>query len=519
MILHIFRKDWLLNWKPVIAVAGIQMAFTAIQIRQTLDGHNSVLQQLSQVLLVLWLMASCILVIHLVHQDALAGTKQDWLTRPIARKHVLIEKVLFTVLCVQGASILGDLLQGLICGFPLGQTIGATVARAIAFFIIVMLPVLALGAVTQSVTEAVILAVVAAFGVFAVIMVSIGMAGGYDHPFDPTKFTGEEWLTDGLRFVMFFIGITAVLIWQYRTRRTIVARALMATVLAITLGSQFIPWTPVFAVQEKLSPEPGAGAKLSVAWRPEGHLSGDSSTNISPGTTGSATGSGRYMLPILVRGMPANAVLKADRSEFTISDQAGKRIFTGVGGNVEVRNEDTLGNQAFYDQVVQIPPHVLQGNKSQLVRANVVYSFTLFKLGAAYSLSAVADNQRLPGWGLCKSSINSDETSLEITCTQIGKGPTCATVFLEHTPSGRRNPVSTACFPNYAPYLDRPVPDAMFHFRFILPFRDPSGLTKYPVDSTQLADSKIVIRMYVPQDHFTREVASPILSIHDFTNE
>ncbi len=42
----------------------------------------------------------------------------------------------------------------------------------------------------------------------------------------------------------------------------------------------------------------------------------------------------------------------------------------------------------------------------------------------------------------------------------------------------------------------------------MLPFQDTSGLVKYPVDATQLKSVRVVIRMYVPQDHFTRTVSA-----------
>jgi hypothetical protein len=151
----------------------------------------------------------------------------------------------------------------------------------------------------------------------------------------------------------------------------------------------------------------------------------------------------------------------------------------------------------------------------QPVRVNIAYSMTLFKLRSSYALRAVQDNQRMPRWGLCHSRINENQTAIEVSCIQIGKGPTCATVFLEHIPSGDRNPENTARYPDYSPFKDRPIPDVMTRFNLVLPFRDISGLTKYPVDATRLADSKIIIRMYEPQDHFTRIVASPLLSIRD----
>ena len=41
-------------------------------------------------------------------------------------------------------------------------------------------------------------------------------------------------------------------------------------------------------------------------------------------------------------------------------------------------------------------------------------------------------------------------TAVEVRCMQMGKGPTCATVFLEDPRDGSRNRPNTTCNPNYS---------------------------------------------------------------------
>lgn len=507
MIWHIFKKDLELMWKPILAVACIQVAFVVIQLRLESVNDSAVLQQLSQVLLWLWLMASAILTIAVVHQDAVPSTKQDWLTRPVGRIDLLVEKILFVFLMVQGPSIVTDLVQGFVNGFATWQTIGATLARAIIVFLALTLPALALGSVTEGVTEAVVLVMVAVFGVFAFTMIAIGVAGGYGHQFDPTDFTGEGWLTNAIRFLFLFIGGGFALLFQYQARKTKQTRILLGSTLLVLLFSQFIPWKPVFAMQKAFSPAPALGNSVAMIWQMQPDA--DRQVAHSLGRT-----ENRLFIPLSVIGLPTDTLLKADKSEVSISDQHGARLYVGTGEDVEIRNDP--GKQSLsYKQTIQVPPHVFQALEHQAVSVNITYSMTLFKLQSSYALRATEDNQRMPGWGLCHSRINENETAIEVSCIQIGKGPTCASVFLEHIPSGDRNPENTACYPDYSPFKDRPIPDVMTRFRLILPFRDISGLTKYPVDATRLAESRIIIRMYEPQDHFTRIVASPLLRIKD----
>ena len=498
MIAHIFRKDWHLIGKPALAVACIQFAYTAIQIRQTLLGGTPVLQQLGQVLIWLWLMAGTILIIAIVQQDALPGTRQDWLTRPIPRRSVLIEKVLFITAMVQGPAIGGDLLQGCVYGFPFRQTAAAALARAVVLFVAMLIPALLLGAVTESVTQAMVLAVVAIFGVFAFTMVAIGTAGGYGHQFDPTGLTGEEWLPNTARFVLFLLGAAIILAVQYRTRNTLRARLHVAALLLLLLVSQLTPWKPVFAMQQKLSPEPGASRSIALAWRP-------GAVPLEPAPKG------RFALPLLVTGLPADSILKADKSEVTISDRSGRVLYSGPGGDLQIAGTNRLPNETSFNHTLALPAGsggLLRGRE---IQAHALYSLTLFKLGEAFSLQAVGDNQRLPGWGWCRTRANEDDTAIEVSCVQMGKGPTCATVFLENPASGKRNPENTSCSPNYAPYSDRPIPDAVARFRLVLPFHDRSGLIQYPLEASQLGGARVVIRMFVPQDHFARELTSPLM--------
>ena len=150
----------------------------------------------------------------------------------------------------------------------------------------------------------------------------------------------------------------------------------------------------------------------------------------------------------------------------------------------------------------------------QDVQVDTTYSMTLFKLNAAYSMT-VGGNRLITNWGRCESKINVAATAVEVRCMQMGKGPTCATVFLEDPRDGSRNRPNATCNPNYSPYVDRPIPDAVSHSRLVLPFRDPAGQVKYAVDESKMDGAQIVIRVYEPADHFTRAVISPSIMLKD----
>src|ERR1700733_2580962 len=159
MVWHIFKKDWKLMWKSGAAVVALQLAYALIRSRVEFADGNESLRQLQNLMTGVWLMASFIWIVILVHQDALPGATQDWLTRPIRRVDMLMAKVLFAVLAVQGASTAGDLIQGLSSGFPFGQTLHAAIARAGIGLIWITIPALLIGVLTQSTADAMVVGV------------------------------------------------------------------------------------------------------------------------------------------------------------------------------------------------------------------------------------------------------------------------------------------------------------------------------------------------------------------------
>src|SRR5258708_28984688 len=216
----------------------------------------------------LWLIAGAIWVVMLVHQDALPGTRQDWLTRPIRRTDVLVAKVMFAALVVQGSTIAGDLLRGLGRGFPMGQSLRAGMARAAIGFIAITIPALVIGALTQSIADAMILSAVFGFGIFVFTLMAVALGGGYEHQFDPTNASGVEWIPNLMRFLMVLVGGAIVMLAQYRTRKTFRGRIIMAAIGVLMLCSQAIPWEPVFAFEKRVSRQNGGADEISLGWQP-----------------------------------------------------------------------------------------------------------------------------------------------------------------------------------------------------------------------------------------------------------
>ena len=179
------------------------------------------------------LLAAAIVIVLVVHQDPIPGTRQDWLVRPIARRDLFLAKLLFVVLLVQGPWFVTDLLQGLANGFPLGQSAAAAGACAFWVLLTITVPVLAFAALTSSMAET----VVAVLGVLALLIVP-ALVGATA----PTALTGFAWVPTLVREALLLGAAAGVLILQYRWRRTWAARAVFVGALVVGMFVRFLPW-------------------------------------------------------------------------------------------------------------------------------------------------------------------------------------------------------------------------------------------------------------------------------------
>jgi hypothetical protein len=432
---------------------------------------------------------------------------------------MLMAKVLFAVLAVQGASIAGDLIQGLSSGFPFGQTLHAAIARAGIGLIWITIPALLIGVLTQSTADAMVVGVAFFLGTTGFMAVAVALVGGDQRHLDPTLGTGVRWIPDLLRYVMILAGGAILLLVQYRTRKTLRGRTIAAVAMFVMLCSQAMPWKPLYAIEKHFSTAPGAATGIALAWQAHREPAGNDSRQ-DPFLYGfnpnmSNPNETRLTLPLAVAGLPADSVLKEDKAVVALTDAAGNAVYSVNGRPIEIWREGAQIGPVAYDQSAGIPAQIFQKNRDRLVRVKTTHSMTLFKLVTSYSMPALQGDRRMRAFGRCRSKINAATTLVEVDCMQIGPGPTCATVFLEDPKDGSRNRPLSACHPNYSPYIDQPIPDAVSRFPMDLPFRDTTGQLTFAVDASKIEHAQIVIRVYEPVDHFTRVVESHLVPMKD----
>jgi len=516
MVWHIFKKDWKLAWVFVLVVSVVHWIDSAITYKLGLFNEDPMLEMLADAVPMLAFFASMFLIGAIVHLDSIPGVRQDWLVRPISRRDLVVEKFVFVVLMVNGPIFAAVLVQGLAHKFSFRLSLVAAMWQAAYFLFAFTLPLFSFASVTRNMTQAFILGCGCTFIILGFQTIASYLNERAHGTLLTIAWSGVGWVGETTRFALSVAAAIIILSLQYFRRKTLISRGVVVLFGLVLLATQFIPWKAAFAIEQKLSPKPGAATNVVVAFdlglgkfrSPSGlGVSSEQGRRYNPGEHTSV------YLPLQVAGTHKNAFLLTDLVEVRLIVPGGKVAFHGRGERLEFA-EAALNNLAY--QEIQVPASVYRDIKDQPVRAEVDYSLTLFGLRQSYSVPALGGDERMPGFGWCETKMNETETAVELRCMQPGKGPTCATLFLENEANGLRNPPRSSCHGDYSPYSGWYFGDNMAHFGANVPFRDPSALAKFPVDGPQLPQSRVVIRVYEPEDHFTRQVEIPQIKLKDW---
>jgi hypothetical protein len=515
VIWHIFKKDCRLLWPLVLIVAVVHVVSASLWIRLGRFDEPRDLMLTAYLLPLLGLLGIGILTVAELHQDALPGVRQDWLVRPVNRRHLFLAKLLFVLVMVQGPLLAAQMIEALVDGFPLLAALDAASANGLTVLCMFTLPAMVLGAVTQTMTEA-ILGGVAVVIAGAMVMVLLSIMGAFP---PPTGGSGLIWMVLTVWALLAAVSSALILTLQFARRQTKQSRYLAVGTAILALFAFFIPWKPLFAIQQWLAPNRGAGQSVAVAFD-----LGAEKAHATAGLNASAA-----YLPLRVSGLPAHSILFADRADIQISELSGAILYRGTShlsidgkgsmrdAQLEVRKDQYAGDMAPIYQKIFLPAKVYASVMNRPIRMVVDYSLTLFSLASTDSIAAIDGDRRVQNIGWCATKVDDDGDGVVVSCLSTGGTQSCFTAYLQHEPSGRRNPENHVCHPWYSPHAAGGFPDVLSHFGGELPFMDPSGLAKYPVDGSQLAQSRVVLESYQAQDHFTRRLVIPSIRLSDLS--
>jgi hypothetical protein len=514
MVWHILKKDWKLTWPTVLAVAAIHFLLRLTLYEGGPFGRSLLLASMRDLLVIGGYLGSAFLIVSVVQQDAIPGIRQDWLVRPILRRDLLLAKILFVVLLVAAPMIAADAFGSLLYGFSPGQSLAAAFSRGTALLFFFDLAMLAFASLTRNLTEAIVGASLVFVGGAVFITLTQDARGG--GPLQLwVEFSGLAWIVQVERMLLTVVVAIAVLGLQYFRRKTLPSRWIFGVAVLPWVMTFFTPWQPAFAVQKRVSPNPGSAGSVAVAFAPELGRSAIPDIGEEDPRVRTNEATNLVSLPMRVSGLPNDSVLNADHYDMRIILSDGKPLDAGAGENLTAFHEGAAAEMETY-QAVHVPARIYDRVKDQPVQLEIDYSFTLMKLTGAYGIAAFEGDQWTPELGWCKTRVNEGRTAVQLRCVRPGNGPDCATTFLENASTGQRNPAHSACKSNYSPFV-RSWVDAMSWYGINSPFRDPTRLAHYPVDASQLRNARLVVRVYRPEDHFTRRVTVPSVRLREWT--
>jgi len=423
------------------------------------------------------------------------------------------------VLLAQCPILLADFLEAALSGLPLGPSFAAAASRSAFLSLLVDVPFLAFASLTRNVLEA-ITGGVAIFAGVATLMVILDSGTNMRAVLHPTFGTGMEWITVSALIVVLLSASAILVALQYFRRRTLVSRYLTAATAVCGMLTTLMPWQPAFAIQKSLSTAPGSAQSITLAFDPNrGRLRRDESlpllTYIGNANYNNPTIS--LFLPVHISGLPADSGLQSDLYELRVVESSGRIDRIPLTPRLTAQRNGAGGPEQNVYQYLAVEGELYKRIKDQPVRLEIDYSLTLFKLTASRALPAVNGNQHFADAGWCETRINATETAVGFRCVKVDRRPGCLTFFLEHIPSGQKNPERFVCDADYEPYLGwQLIPDSLLRTGSNLPFRDPSGLAKYPVDGSKLQDSRAVMQVYDAIDHFSRKLVIPEIRLIDW---
>jgi hypothetical protein len=299
--LHIFKKDVRHLWFEIAVVILVVAAFTFTAARRAhwlSDPGTNRIGAWTLVMILLPL-AWWALIARAIHDEALPGDSQFWITRPYSWKSLLAAKALLLLVFINLPMLLADIV--ILHAYelrPFGTEFPGLLWSQILLAIVYILPIAALSAVTSGFVQLV-------FAILAPSVVALGIAIASPNAVIGGFWGGSDWVKTYYVFLIIALAAPAILVWQYSARRTAPARflAAVAAVLAV-LGLALIPGSAAFKIQSWLSKRTVVASVPRVAF--------DSGSKWLTRAVVEKDGRVRIELPLNIAALPSGMAAKPE---------------------------------------------------------------------------------------------------------------------------------------------------------------------------------------------------------------
>ena len=523
MIWHIFKKDWRLLWISAVCFGALhfvlnsarlslgrmsqaRFAIAALDASSFMPGRRLFLVT---GLPFIALLGSALMIIAIVQQDAIPGVRQDWLVRPIRRRDLLLAKMVGVLVMVQAPIFIADLAEALASGFSLRQSASAALSRSILLLLTFSLPLLAFASLTKNYMEAIAGGVVMSLGVSLLITL-------VTPPLDNISGPGVAWADFAVRSGILLVGATVLLGIQYFGRKTILSRWLMAGVVVLYMLVPQVPWQIAFALEQRLSPSPGAANPVAIEFVSDGSALADQPTGPR---NSRALGSVFVLLPVRATGVSNQSILLADAATARLVLPDGEVQTLGAQNGFVIWKEQPGEGEKAITYGIRVPPDVYQRVADQPLRVEIDYSLTLMGLKESQTLPANGGDLRNAAMGWCGTTVAPDGLQVLYGCVQAGNPDWCLSVVLEDKAAGTRNRRVGNCRPSYSPFRYNFQGDVLGRITLAMPFGDPTVGDPELVTPSMLGQATVTARAYEVLEHFERKLVIPEISLRKWATE
>jgi hypothetical protein len=298
--LHIFKKDVHHLWFEITVAISVVAAFTFTGARRALWLINPGTNRIAAWTLVMFLLplAWWTLIARVIHDEALPGDRQFWITRPYAWNSLLGAKALFILAFINLPMLIADGVIVRAYGLPLGAELPGLLWSQILLTIVFLLPMVALSALTTGFVQLI-------FAILTPCVIALAVAIVDPEVVLGAFLGGSDWVRSYYAFLVISVAALAILIWQYSRRKTAAARSLaVAAGILVVAGITLIPWSAAFRIQSWLSKQrvdpPSAHVDFDSGntWLTRAVIAGDDRVRVD--------------LPLKTTGLPSGMIAKPE---------------------------------------------------------------------------------------------------------------------------------------------------------------------------------------------------------------
>jgi hypothetical protein len=396
------------------------------------------------------LLASILLILVVLHEDAMVSLNHDWLTRPIPGLVLLLAKCAFVVLAIIVPTVLGAMAYDLCQGRSVGESVlTGLAAGAGGSALILNLLIMAFAAVTANLRQAIIVFLAGIALLIALVITTV-------HILDVQGlgFTGSDSVVGRTLQLMLGLVAVSVLLVQYALRHTRVARVI-AAVAVVAAWAFMLPMAGprIFAVQKFLLRDSAAAASIRIdlvkgcfpaharaengaavpaapsSFAPNG---ADQSSRVVPATIAFATQN-------IQEGIPAGDRLAGGPMQLTYR-AAGEAVHTlypewpapqtPSDGGLLTTSQNWLLPRSMYDRLAH------KGG----VQTEIHYFLSLLAPRASAQLLADGRRTFYPGLGYCSATFTTGNGIVSVDCFKPGLQPAQFVASLAGRPASAGSP-------------------------------------------------------------------------------